>query len=131
MESHVVQTSWFDLGALGDLRSKSGATDKQSATAAAQHFESMFLGIMLKEMRKTVEHSGLLQSEAMDTYQQMFDQQVSLNMAKAGGIGLASYLSRQMAAQAGAPAAVDAKAPQGGFVIPTAEALQLRKPAGP
>ena len=77
----------------------------------------MFISLMLKEMRKTVSRSELLNSQAMDTYQEMFDQQVSLNMSKAGGIGLAKFMLQQ-----GKPPAL----PLGGQVaIPEAGALDM------
>jgi Rod binding domain-containing protein len=51
---------------------------------------------MLKEMRKSVNKSGLLGSDAMETYEQMFDQQVALGMSRAGGIGLAPFIEREL-----------------------------------
>ena len=62
----------------------------------AQQFESLVLNLMLKEMRKTVSRSGLMDSEAMKTFEQMFDQQVALGMAKAGGIGLGKFIAQQL-----------------------------------
>jgi Rod binding domain-containing protein len=35
----------------------------------------------------------------METYEQMFDQQIALGMAKAGGIGLAPFIEAQLARQ--------------------------------
>jgi len=54
---------------------------------------------MLKEMRKTVSRSDLLGSEAMESYEQMFDQQIALGMSRAGGIGLAPFIEEQLARQ--------------------------------
>jgi Rod binding domain-containing protein len=54
---------------------------------------------MLKEMRKSVTRSGLLGSDAMETYEQMFDQQVALGMSRAGGIGLAPFIEEQLKKQ--------------------------------
>ena len=50
-------------------------------------------------MRKTVSRSGLMGSDAMETYQQMFDQQISLGMSKAGGIGLTPFIESQLQRQ--------------------------------
>lgn len=89
-------SSWFDFESLADLKAKAGSRPEDATKGVAQQFESLFLNIMLKEMRKTVGRSGLLGSDAMDTYQQMFDQQIALGMAKAGGIGLAPFIEQQM-----------------------------------
>ena len=118
MDSRPVQTSWFDLGALGELRGKAAAGKPDSLAAASQHFESLFLGVMLKEMRKTVPESGLLKSDALDTYQQLFDQQVALSLSRAGGIGLAKQLTTQLGSLAGQGAVPPAGA--AGMAIPGA-----------
>jgi len=55
--------------------------------------------MMLTEMRKTVSRSGLLGSDAMETYEQMFDQQLALGMSRAGGVGLASVIQKQLEKQ--------------------------------
>lgn len=90
-------SSWFDFNSLADLKAKAGDRPADATKGVAQQFESLFLNIMLKEMRKTVGRSGLLGSDAMETYEQMFDQQIALGMSKAGGIGLAPFIEQQLA----------------------------------
>lgn len=60
---------------------------------AAQEFEGLFLGMLLKAMRTTVGRGGLFR-EGPDTqlYREMFDEEVGRAMARAGGIGLAGLL---------------------------------------
>ena len=89
-------SSWFDFNSLADLKAKAGLRPEEATKGVAQQFESLFLNIMLKEMRKTVGRSGLLGSDAMETYEQMFDQQIALGMSKAGGIGLAPFIEQQL-----------------------------------
>jgi flagellar protein FlgJ len=89
-------SSWFDFKSLAELKADAGSRPEGATKGVAQQFESLFLNIMLKEMRKTVDRSGLLGSDAMETYEQMYDQQIALGMAKAGGIGLAPFIERQM-----------------------------------
>jgi flagellar protein FlgJ len=105
-------SNWFDFGSLANLRAKADRDPSAAKSAAAQQFESLFLNMMMKEMRKTVDRSGLLGSDAMETYEQMFDQQVAIGMSKAGGVGLAKYLEQQMTrnrpGQAVAPSGADA-----------------------
>jgi Rod binding domain-containing protein len=57
-------------------------------------------------MRKSVTRSGLLGSDTMETYEQMFDQQVALGMSRAGGIGLAPFIEAQLEKQTESTAAV-------------------------
>jgi flagellar protein FlgJ len=89
-------TSWFDFHSLADLKAKADTRPEDATRGAAQQFESLFLNLMLREMRKTVSRSGLLGSDAMETYQQMFDQQLALGMSRAGGIGLAPVIQQQL-----------------------------------
>jgi len=90
----VSSTNWYDFGGLAELRAKAAHRQENSATEVSKQFESLFLNLMLKEMRKSVSKSELLGSDAMESYQQMFDQQVSLGIAKAGGIGIAKYIDK-------------------------------------
>ena len=92
-------SNWYDFGSLAELKSSAvRSSDKvdNASSEVAQQFESLVLNLMLKEMRKTVSRSGLMDSEAMKTFEQMFDQQVALGMAKAGGIGLGKFIAQQL-----------------------------------
>lgn len=89
-------SSWLDFKSLAELKADAVVRPDDATKGVAQQFESLFLNIMLKEMRKTIDRSGLLGSDAMETYEQMYDQQLSLGMSKAGGIGLAPFIERQL-----------------------------------
>ena len=102
-------SSWFDFGSLAELKAKGGARPEEATKGVAQQFESLFLNIMLKEMRKTVNRSGLLGSDTMETYEQMFDQQISIGLARGGGIGLADFIEKQLNARAESTADVIAR----------------------
>lgn len=114
-------TSWFDFNSLADLKAKAGTRPEDATKGVAQQFESLFLNIILKEMRKTVNRSGLLGSDAMETYEQMFDQQIALGMSKAGGIGLAPFIERQL--QKGNPNLAERRTPAD---VPTDVVLKQR-----
>ena len=78
----------------------------------AKDFESIFLQKLTDEMRKSVPHSGLLDSDAMDQTQGIFWMQLSQELGKQGGLGLWKQLVKQMQAscgQASAPAVPGAK----------------------
>ena len=64
---------------------------------AAREFESYFLQMMLKEMRKTVPRDGLFpKSRAEEIFEGMLDEETAKNAADAGGIGLAQLIYDQM-----------------------------------
>jgi len=92
-------SNWYDFGSLAGLRAQAEQRPSEAQSSVAKQFESLFINTMLKEMRKTVSRSDLLGSDAMETYEQMFDQQIALGMAKAGGVGLAPFIEAQLARQ--------------------------------
>jgi Rod binding domain-containing protein len=66
-----------------------------------REFESIFVKMMLKEMRNSVDKSDALLSGgwAEDIYQDMLDDEYSKTMAKTAGFGLADQLYRQLASR--------------------------------
>jgi murein DD-endopeptidase MepM/ murein hydrolase activator NlpD len=84
----------------GKLRSVQEAADdvrKEELKKAAQEFEAVFIAYMLKVMRDTIEESGLLDGGlGKSIYTEMFDQEVSLNMARHGVLGISDLLCRNL-----------------------------------
>lgn len=70
---------------------------------ACQEFESYFINMMFKEMRKTVDTSGsfIPVGYAESTFQDMLDEETSKNAAQSGGIGLADMMYKQMSRTSG------------------------------
>ncbi len=67
---------------------------------ACQGFESYFLNMMFREMRKTVPKDELLgESNAMDIFRDMHDTEVMKNVAESGGIGIADMMYKQLSPQ--------------------------------
>jgi flagellar protein FlgJ len=59
--------------------------------------EALFLNYMLKEMRATVEKSGLISGgQAEEIFTSLLDVEISKKMAARGGIGLSSLLMQQL-----------------------------------
>jgi len=86
-------------------RRKPGGGEKERAAAkkAAQEFESLFIGMMLKSMRSTVgkdELTGGGQGE--EIYRSLLDQEYAVSAAKRGGVGLARIIERELIRQSGA-----------------------------
>ncbi len=65
----------------------------EAAKEVATQFEAMFIQMMLKSMRDAVPKGGLFNSNDMETYTEMADQQIAINLAKSGGIGLADVIT--------------------------------------
>ena len=71
----------------------------QQLQKVSRDFESIFLGYMLKQMRKTVPEDPIMgNSNAKDIYFDMYDDALSKELSKAGGIGLAAMLYKQLSA---------------------------------
>ncbi|HHQ14070.1 MAG TPA: flagellar assembly peptidoglycan hydrolase FlgJ, partial [Chromatiales bacterium] len=60
---------------------------------AARQFEALFVQMMLKSMRDA---NSVLAEDKDTTYQEMFDQQIALELTREKGLGIADLLVRQM-----------------------------------
>lgn len=77
-------------------RLSDNTTKEEKLKDACQKFESIFMGKIWKEMRKTVSKSGYLQGNYEDQYLSMFDKDFSEKLASGGGIGLSDMLYQQL-----------------------------------
>ena len=84
---------------LGARIADSRPVDKQSPLyEQCREFEAIFSKMLLKEMRNTVDKSGLVNGGwAEDVFQDMLDDEYSKNMARTANLGLADMLYRQLA----------------------------------
>ena len=62
----------------------------------AKDFESVLLGKVMEEMRRSVPDSGLLDSNAQEQTQGIFWMELSQELARQGGLGLWKQLAKQM-----------------------------------
>lgn len=69
--------------------------DEKELKKACVEFESYFLNMLFKSMRKTIT-PGMKKSNAEETFQEMLDQQMCQKMAKSGGIGFADMMYNQI-----------------------------------
>lgn len=92
--SNTVTQSALDFQGLGQLRGQAAQDGNKAIRETAQQFESMFIEMMMKSMRESVEKSDLNESSAEDTFQGMFDKEVAHQMAKRGTVGIADMLVR-------------------------------------
>ena len=80
----------------GKLQSAYSEKDDAKLKEACKGFESYFLNMMLKEMRKTVPQSESENSYAMGLYQEMLDEEIAENAASGKGIGIADTMYNQL-----------------------------------
>lgn len=85
----------LDARGLNGLQRAAANDPKGQLKAAAQQFEAVFLGYMLKSMREAVAKSDLLDNRQTEFYQSLADQQLAQNLANKG-FGLADMLVRQL-----------------------------------
>jgi len=69
------------------------------AVGMAKQFESLFVSMLIKEMRQSSGFGeGLFPGDASDTYGGMFDMFMGQHLAENGGIGLAEMVGRAVKA---------------------------------
>lgn len=86
------KSSAGDMGIDDELK----AGDIQLQRACSE-MESLFLNHLLQKMRATIEKSDFLGGgQTEELYTSMLDGEIARNLARAGGIGLASVLQQQL-----------------------------------
>jgi hypothetical protein len=81
------------MNSLSGVKTHSEAELKQ----VAQNFESIFIQMMFKEMRNSVEKSNLFgNSQATEFFESMKDEEMSKQLAASGGIGLGNMVYQSL-----------------------------------
>ena len=88
--------SYLDFAGLARLRSEAHRSSGAANREAAQQFEAMFIQMMMKSMREASFKGELLDSSALETFQGMQDREISVQLAKRGGFGLAAPVMAAM-----------------------------------
>lgn len=82
------------------IRAVRGLPDEKFASelkAASQEFEAVFIAYLLKVMRDTIEESGLMDGGfGKSIYTELFDQEVSLTIARRGMLGMSDLLYQNL-----------------------------------
>lgn len=87
---------YADPTSLTALKREASAQTPEALRETAKQFESLFTTMMLKSMRDATPGDSLFGSDQQDFYQDMFDQQLSAQLSKGKGLGLADVLMRQL-----------------------------------
>ena len=88
--------SYLDFDGLGQLKGQARQDAKGAIRETAQQFEALFLQMMMKSMRDTVVKSELSESNTAETFEGMFDKEVSVQLAKKNSMGLADMLVKHL-----------------------------------
>ncbi len=79
------------------LEKAAEGNDLTKLKEASQEFEAFFINTLFKEMRKTIQESGLTEkSQATTTFEDMLDEEMSKTISKTGGLGLADMIYNNM-----------------------------------
>ena len=95
--SGLQSTSSNALTGTHPLAQPSASLGKEQRRSAdtAKEFESLFLTLLLKGMRQTLEPDSLFPGDSGDVMGGLFDQFMGQHLADAGGVGLAATIRRQ------------------------------------
>ena len=93
----LVDTSQLaSAGNLAALKQAAAKNSPQALKAAARQFESLFVSMVLKSMRKANFKDPLFGSSQGNLYQDMYDDQIAAEISKGKGLGLADMLVQQL-----------------------------------
>lgn len=98
--------SSFNFADLGGLQALKNASDTPEARrAVARQFESLFLNLMIRQMRQagSAIDGGLIDRSKLELQQSMLDQQLALSLSQGSGIGIADSILRSLGEPASAP----------------------------
>jgi peptidoglycan hydrolase FlgJ len=87
---------YTDPKGLASLKRDAQAQTPESLRTVAQQFESIFAKMVLSSMRQASFGDSLTGSQQTEFYQGMFDDQLSVELTKGKGLGLADMLVRQL-----------------------------------
>ena len=93
------QDVYTDLNSLQSINAIGREDKDQALRKVAEQFESMFVKMMMKSMRdanKVFQEDSIMHSPQEDFYQQMYDDQMSVNLTGKQGIGFADVIYRQL-----------------------------------
>ena len=97
MTSAIPTSSVYtDFQGLTQLRHKAASNTPAALQEVGKHFEALFIQMMLKSMRQASPGDPLFGGKEGELYRDLFDKQISENLASHGGLGLADIIVRQL-----------------------------------
>ena len=127
--------SYLDFSGLGELRGQAQQNQDKALKESAQQFEGLFIQMMMKSMRdaSATMKDEENQSSGMETFENMFDKEISVQMAKRSALGVADYMAKAVKQQMATPSALDvlnARQQQGMPLHPEIAAMPLQRNVG-
>ncbi|MCT7941644.1 MULTISPECIES: flagellar assembly peptidoglycan hydrolase FlgJ [Shewanella] len=99
MEKLSNSSHFLDLGGLDSLRVQAQKDEKGALKEVAKQFEGIFIQMLMKSMRDANEafkSDSPFNSDATAFYEQMRDQQMSMDLSNKGMLGLAELMVHQL-----------------------------------
>jgi|KBSMisStandDraft_5_1062788.scaffolds.fasta_scaffold128843_2 flagellar protein FlgJ len=93
---HASADIYTDFSGLTALKKSARGNDPDALRQVAKQYESLFARMMIKSMREAVGKDPMFGSDQEQSYQEMYDDQLSIELTKGKGLGLADMLVRQM-----------------------------------
>lgn len=89
---------YTDFNQINNLRADAHNNPNVALKEVAQQFEAIFTHMVLKSMRQANEamSSDLLDQGQINFYQNMYDEQLSLNVSNGNGIKLSDLIVKQL-----------------------------------
>ncbi|MGL5358468.1 MAG: glucosaminidase domain-containing protein [Shewanella sp.] len=103
MEKLANSSHFLDLGGLDSLRAQAQKDEQGALKQVAQQFEGIFVQMLMKSMREAnavFESDSPMNSQTTKFYEQMHDQQMSVELSSKGVLGLADVMVQQLSPKA-------------------------------
>jgi Rod binding domain-containing protein len=85
----------------GLLASPARSRDPRAIDAVATGFESMFVSLLIKQLRQTLEEGSMFAGDSGDILGGLFDFTLGQHLAQAGALGIGDLLRQQLAQRYG------------------------------
>lgn len=99
MDAVKQSANYHDLASLDELRSAAQKDPNKALKQVASQFESLFMQMLMKQMRKSnalFESDSPLNNRHTQTYRDMHDNQMALELSSSGALGLADLIVAQL-----------------------------------
>jgi len=93
------QSNYQDISSLDNLRQEAQGDEKKALEKVAKQFEGIFMKMLLKSMRdanKAFESESPFNSQSSETYRNMHDDQMAIELSENGSLGLAQLIVQQL-----------------------------------
>ena len=129
MSDFDLPKSSLDFAGMGALRGQAQRHEGKATRETATQFEAMFIQMMLKSMREATDKEGLMTSDHEEAFQEMYDRELSVQLAKRNTLGVADMLVKSIDRSNDPGAAYKAKA-EPISLKPEQQAIPLSGPKG-